>query len=92
MMTFLNDNISIYGKYQDITEHPLPTPAMPVLDQVQDDGSGIQLLNRMKRHWIPDQEKYLGDEYLGDVGEILKFRAVDVIQSGLQRLPWLLFV
>ncbi len=30
---------------------------MPVLDQVQDDGSGIQLLNSMKRHWIPGQAR-----------------------------------
>ncbi len=30
---------------------------MPVPDQVQDDGPGIQLLNRMKRHWIPVQAR-----------------------------------
>ncbi len=30
---------------------------MPVLDQVQDDGSGIQLLDSMKRHWIPGQAR-----------------------------------
>ena len=30
---------------------------MLVLDQVQDDGSGIQLLNSMKRLWIPGQAR-----------------------------------
>ncbi len=30
---------------------------MPVPDQVQDDGSGIQWLNTLKRHWIPGQAR-----------------------------------
>jgi hypothetical protein len=30
---------------------------MPVPDQVRDDGSGIQLHNTMKRHWIPGQAR-----------------------------------
>jgi hypothetical protein len=30
---------------------------MPVPDQVRDDGSGIQLCNNLKRHWIPGQAR-----------------------------------
>ena len=30
---------------------------MPVLDQVQDDGSGIQCQNSLKKHWIPGQAR-----------------------------------
>jgi len=30
---------------------------MPVPDRVRDDGSGIQLLHTLKKHWIPGQAR-----------------------------------